>query len=40
MNNIISQEEKNAIDKVCDQYSINNYTINGDGSIDVNDGLR
>ena len=35
MTNIISQEEKDKIDQVCSKYKITNYTINGDGSIDV-----
>jgi hypothetical protein len=35
MNNIISQKEKNTIDALCNKYEIKNYTINGDGSIDV-----
>jgi hypothetical protein len=38
MKNIISQEEKNRIDQVCKKYYIENYTINGDGSVDV-DGV-
>jgi hypothetical protein len=37
MNNIISQEEKNRIDAICKQYYISKYTINSDGSIDVDD---
>jgi hypothetical protein len=36
MNNIITQEEKNKIDALCKKIKIRNYTINGDGSIDVN----
>jgi hypothetical protein len=35
MNNIISQEEKNRIDALCKEYYIENYTINNDGTIDV-----
>jgi hypothetical protein len=35
MNNIITQEEKDHIDQVCDRYTIKNYSINSDGSIDV-----
>jgi hypothetical protein len=35
MNNIITQEEKNKIDALCKEYYIENYTINADGSIDV-----
>jgi hypothetical protein len=40
MNNIISQEEKDRIDTLCMQHDIDDYTINGDGSIDVNGGVR
>jgi hypothetical protein len=36
MNNIINQTEKDRIDQLCEEYKITNYTINGDGSIDVN----
>jgi hypothetical protein len=36
MNNIISQEEKDKIDQICSDHDINNYSINRDGSIDVN----
>jgi hypothetical protein len=35
MNNIITQEEKNKIDALCEEFKIKNYTINQDGSIDV-----
>jgi hypothetical protein len=35
MNNIISQEQKNRIDKFCTKHNLHNYIINGDGSIDV-----
>jgi hypothetical protein len=35
MNNIISQEEKNNIDRVCNEYDLVNYSINSDGSINV-----
>lgn len=35
MNNIISQKDKDTIDAICDRYYIKLYTINGDGSIDV-----
>jgi hypothetical protein len=35
MNNIINQEGKDQIDALCNKYKIKNYTINGDGSIDV-----
>jgi hypothetical protein len=36
MNNIISQEGKDYLDKVCKKYRIRNYKINGDGSINAN----
>lgn len=35
MNVIITQEKKDAIDRLCKDYYIENYTINGDGSVDV-----
>lgn len=35
MKNIISQEEKNRIDALCVKYDISNYSINPDGTIDV-----
>jgi len=35
MNNIISKEEKDHIDKVCKYYCISNYSFNPDGSINV-----
>jgi hypothetical protein len=35
MKNIITQEGKNNIDAFCKANNIENYTINGDGSIDV-----
>jgi hypothetical protein len=35
MKNLISQEEKNIIDDLCKQYNITEYSINPDGSIDV-----
>jgi hypothetical protein len=35
MNNIIPKEEKDNIDALCKKYLIKNYTINPDGSIDV-----
>jgi hypothetical protein len=40
MNNIISQEEKNKIDKLCRKYGITNYSINQDGSIDIDDSVN
>jgi len=36
MNNLITQEEINKIHDLCKQYNIENYSINADGSIDVN----
>lgn len=36
MTNLISQDQKNKIDDFCTKYQIYNYTINSDGSIDVN----
>jgi len=35
MKNLISKEEKDQIDLICIKYKIKNYTINSDGSIDV-----
>jgi hypothetical protein len=35
MKNLISKEEKDRIDLICDQYGIVNYSINSDGSVDV-----
>lgn len=35
MKNIITKKEKDRIDSICDQYGIENYSINSDGSIDV-----
>jgi hypothetical protein len=40
MKNLISQEEKNIIDEICKKYNINKYTINPDGSIDVNGSVN
>jgi hypothetical protein len=40
MNNIVSQEEKDKIDILCKSYKIHKYTINGDGSIDVDDNVN
>jgi len=40
MKNLISKEEKDQIDLICDQYSIKNYSINPDGSIDVDDSIN
>jgi len=36
MKNLISKEEKDRIDLICKDYQIKNYSINSDGSIDVN----
>ena len=36
MKNLITKEEKDRIDSICIQYHIENYTINPNGSIDVN----
>jgi len=35
MKNLITKEEKDQIDFICKEYKIKNYTINSDGSIDV-----
>jgi len=35
MNNLISKEEKDRIDSVCEKYRIKKYSINSNGSIDV-----
>jgi hypothetical protein len=35
MNNIITQEQKDNIDQLCNKYKITKYTINGDLTIDV-----
>jgi hypothetical protein len=35
MQNLISKEEKDRIDLICQEYNIENYTINSSGSIDV-----
>jgi hypothetical protein len=39
MNNIINQLEKNKIDVLCNQYGIQNYIINADGTIDVHEDV-
>jgi hypothetical protein len=36
MKNLITQEEKTNIDEICKKYKIKKYSINPDGSIDVN----
>jgi len=35
MKNLISKEEKDQIDLICEEFGIKNYSINSDGSIDV-----
>jgi hypothetical protein len=40
MNNIISQTKKDEVDAICNLYNISNYTINPDGSIDVDGNVR
>jgi len=35
LKNVITQSEKQRIDSICHQYTIENYSINLDGSIDV-----
>lgn len=35
MKNILSQDQINHIQELCDKYSITGYTINNDGSLDV-----
>jgi len=40
MKNLISKGEKDQIDLICDQYGIENYTINSDGSIDVDGNVN
>ena len=40
MKNLISKEEKDRIDSTCIQYKIPNYTINADGSIDINGDVK
>jgi len=35
MKNLISKEEKDRVDSICNKYKIVNYSINPDGSIDV-----
>jgi hypothetical protein len=35
MKNLITKEEKDRIDLICNEYYIKNYVINSDGSIDV-----
>jgi hypothetical protein len=37
MENLVTPSEKNTIDELCVRYSIEDYTINSDGSIDVSD---
>jgi hypothetical protein len=40
MRNLISIEEKNRIDSICSRFYIRHYTINADGSIDVDDDVN
>lgn len=40
MKNIISQDEKNRIDLICYEYKIKDYTINSDGTIDVDNDVN
>jgi len=40
MKNLITKEEKDRIDSICTQYSIMKYSINPDGSIDVDGYVR
>jgi hypothetical protein len=40
MMNLISKEEKDKIDLICKEYKIKKYTINSDGSIDVDGDVR
>jgi len=40
MKNLISKEEKDRIDSICTQYSIMKYSINPDGTIDVDDDVN
>ena len=36
MKNLINKAEKDRIDSLCEEYGIANYSINSDGSVDVN----
>lgn len=36
MKNLITKEEKDNIDSICEVYNIRNYSINSDGTVDVN----
>jgi len=40
MMNLISKKEKDWIESICYRYSINNYYINSDGSIDVSGSVE
>jgi len=40
MENLITKEEKDHIDSICTEYKIKNYTINSDGSIDVDGDVK
>jgi hypothetical protein len=40
MKNLISKDEKDQIDFICTQYNIKNYSINPDGTIDVDGAVN
>jgi hypothetical protein len=40
MKNLISKEEKDRIDSICEKYNIINYSINSDGSVDVDGNVN
>jgi len=40
MKNLISKEEKDQIDLICKEYEIENYSINSDGSVDVDGNVK
>jgi hypothetical protein len=40
MKNLISKEEKDRIDSICNKYYITKYTIKSDGTINVNGDVR
>lgn len=40
MKNILSQEELNKLTELCEMFEIENYTVNSDGSIDVNGSVN
>lgn len=39
MKNLITQKQKDQVDSICKQYGIKNYSINSDGSVDVDGGV-